>query len=80
MDCMKSCTGMYADIQCSNDMTVIKDRKLMKLRDKYIKYKTRFAENVVFDMDTPNGSRLPSTILLYTPSSLLAQQSADGTD
>ena len=46
-------------------MTVRKDRKLIKLREKYIKYKTRFAENVVFDMDAPYGSRLLKFTFIY---------------
>ena len=57
--CMKSCSGLYADVWSDKtERANFEDElKLQKLEDEYGQYKSKFAENLVFDRDANNYGR-----------------------
>ena len=57
--CMKSCSGLYADVWSDKtERANFEDKqKLQKLEEEYGRYKSNFAENLIFDPDAPNYGR-----------------------
>ena len=66
LGCPAACSGLYADVRCSPDPSIMKDHKLMGLQRKYNLYKTSFAENVVFNMDEEQGSKLSCFFCVFS--------------
>ena len=56
---MKSCSGLYADVWSDKtERANFEDKqKLQKLEEEYGRYKSKFAENLIFDPDAPNYGR-----------------------
>ena len=83
LGCPAACSGLYADVRCSPDPSIMKDHKLMGLQRKYNLYKTSFAENVVFNMDEEQGSKFSCFFVFshpYSPSSTFVPKPPVGPD
>ena len=54
--CLKSCSGFYADVWSDKTerANFEDEQKLQKNEEEYGQYKSKFAENLVFDPDAHN--------------------------